>query len=198
MKRLLPQAVSIFVSTFLLFHCAQAQISRVDRTLINEATRITNDDFPNYTSTPKGARVFSVNRADSKTLAAIDRGLKNLFAIAAEYDYFKRTNYSDYTIFVASPDRTKDYTGNYSPDVAVGAAQYANSVYDKGGYVYAAGMVLAFKPCAIVVGEHAKDFERLAEVVRYEGEHLILYHNDRRLFNATADHSRGGGHPILQ
>jgi len=198
MKKLLLQTVSIFVLAFLLFQSAQAQNSRADRILIGEATRVTNDDFQNFTTTPEGARVYSVSRADSKTLAAIDTGLKNLFAIAAKNKYFRQTNYSDYTIFIARPDRTKDYLGNYSPDIAVGAAQYADSVYDKGGYIYAAGMVLAFKPCAFVIGEHTKNFERVSDVVRFEGEHLILYHNDRRLYNRTADHSKGGGHPILQ
>jgi hypothetical protein len=34
--------------------------------------------------------------------------------------------------------------------------------------------------------------------VRYEGEHLVLYHNDRRRYQRTFDHSKGGSHPILQ
>ena len=34
--------------------------------------------------------------------------------------------------------------------------------------------------------------------VRFEGEHIVLYQNDRRRYQETADHSRGGGHPILQ
>lgn len=191
------QTVSIFAFAFLLFQSAPAQ-SRVDRVLINEATRITNDDFPNSTTTPKGARVYSVNRADSKMLAAIDQGLKDLFAVAAKHKYLRQTNFSDYTIFVAKPDRLKDYQGSYSPDISIGAAQYARTVYDKGGYIYVAGMVLAFKPCAFLVAEHTKDFARVSEVVRFEGEHLILYHNDRKLYNETADHSKGGGHPILQ
>jgi hypothetical protein len=38
----------------------------------------------------------------------------------------------------------------------------------------------------------------MANVVRYEGEHLILYHNDRRRFQETSDHTRGGAHPILR
>lgn len=197
MKKNLLQAISIFVFAFLLGQNGLAQ-SRVDRILINEAVRITNDDFPNFTTTPNGARVYSVNRAGSQMLAAIDQGLRNLFAIAAKNRYGKQTDYSDYTIFIAKPDRLKDYQGKYSPDIAVGAAQYAGSVYDKGGYIYAAGMVLAYKPSAFLIGEHTKDFARVSDVVRFEGEHLILYHNDRRLYNQTADHSKGGGHPILQ
>ncbi len=57
---------------------------------------------------------------------------------------------------------------------------------------------MSFNPCAFIIAEHTKNFQRVAEVVRYEGEHLVLYHNDRKLYAKTADHSKGGGHPILQ
>jgi hypothetical protein len=71
-------------------------------------------------------------------------------------------------------------------------------VYDKGGYVYAAGMVLSMSPSAFIIAEHERDFQRISNVARYEGEHIVLFHNDRSLYNKTADHSRGGSHPILQ
>jgi hypothetical protein len=64
--------------------------------------------------------------------------------------------------------------------------------------MYAAGMVISNEPCAFVIAEHTRDLDRVSNVVRYEGEHLVLYHNDRARYAATADHSRGGGHPILQ
>lgn len=131
-------------------------------------------------------------------LKAIDDGLTQLFTIARKHKYSKRLNYSDYTIFIAKADRTKDSTKQYSPDIAVSAAQYAGSIYDQGGYIYAAGMVVAFNPCAFIIAEHTKDFQRVSNVVSYEGEHIVLYHNDRQLYNKTADHSKGGGHPILQ
>lgn len=191
------KTVSILIFAFLFFQNTPAQ-SRVERILIDEAIRVTNDDFPFASYTPGGARVFSVNQPSARMLSAIDRGLNDLFVVARKNNYRKRLNYSDYTIFIARPDRLKNIDGHYSPDIAVGAAQYAGSVYDKGGYVYAAGMVLAFNPCAFVIGEHTRNFERVSEVVRYEGEHLILHHNNQRLYNKTADHSKGGGHPILQ
>ena len=191
------QTVLLVIFAFSFFQIASAQ-SRVDRVLINEAARVTGDEFPFFTNTPRGTRVYSVNRASAKMLDSIDKGLSDLFTIAARNNYARRTNHSDYTIFIAKPDRMKDINNKYSPDIAVGAAQYAGSIYDKGGYIYAAGMVLAFNPCAFVIGEHTKNFERVSEVVRYEGEHLILYHNNRRLYNQTLDHSKGGGHPILK
>ncbi len=189
--------IPIFIAGLVFFQNIQAQ-SRVDRILINEAGRITNDKFDNFSRTDKGARVYSVNQPDSKMLQAIDDGLTELFAVARKNNYRKRSNYSDYTIFIAKSDRTKNANRQYSPDIAVSAAQYAGSVYDQGGFIYAAGMVLAYNPCAFVIAEHTKDFQRVSNVVRFEGEHLILYHNDRKLYEQTADHSKGGGHPILQ
>jgi hypothetical protein len=191
------QIVSMFVIAFVFSQNAVAQ-NRSDRALVNEAQRITGDSFPIFAQTPKGARVYATKQPNSKMLDAIDKGLSDLFALAQKYKYQKRANYSDYTIFIAKADRTQDGNKNYSPDIAIGAAQYAGSIYDQGGFVYAAGMVLAFNQCAFVFAEHTKDFQRVSDVVRYEGEHIVLYHNDRRLYNQTADHSKGGGHPILQ
>ncbi len=78
------------------------------------------------------------------------------------------------------------------------AGYYAGSVYDQGGHIYAAGMVSTYSPPTLVVAEHERDWQRMANVVRYEGEHLILYHNDRARFQQTANHARGGAHPILK
>jgi hypothetical protein len=130
-------------------------------------------------------------------LAAIDRGLTDLFAVARKNGYRRKLTYRDYTVFIGNADHTSDSSGRYSPDIAVGAAQYAGTDYDKGGYIFAAGMVISFNPMAFVIAEHTRDFARVSDVVRYEGEHMVLYHNDRRRYSQTADHSQGGGHPIL-
>lgn len=195
--KFLLRIVSVFIISFVFFQSVETQ-NRVDRTLLNEAKRITRDNFPVSVETPRGVRVYSVSQPSSKMLNAIDQGLTDLFVVARKNNYFKRLNYSDYTIFIAKADRTIDGSKQYSPDIAVQAAQYAGSVYDQGGFVYAAGMVLAHNPCAFVIAEHTKDLQRVSDVVRYEGEHLIMYHNDRSRYNKTADHSQGGGHPILQ
>ncbi len=187
----------ILTVTFLFAQNIFAQ-NRVDRALIKEAQRITKDNFPVFTSTPKGARIYAVNEPNSAMLDAIDEGLTALFKIAKKNKYKSRLNYSDYTIFIAKADRTKDINKKYSPDIAVPAGQYAGSIYDQGGFIYAAGMVLAYNPCAFVFAEHTKDLNRVSNVVRFEGEHLVLYHNDRKRYEETADHSQGGGHPILQ
>lgn len=176
---------------------AAQKTRRGDPRLVAQAERITRDEFRYETATPRGARVISVNRQPASALRAIDNGLTELFAVARRRGYDRRLDHEDYTIFIARADRTRDSAGAYSPDIAVGAAQYRGSVYDQGGYVYAAGMVLSNEPCAFIIAEHDRNWNRVADVVRYEGEHLVLYHNDRRLYAQTADHSRGGSHPIL-
>jgi hypothetical protein len=175
-----------------------AQTGGVNRRVIAQAQQYTGDTFRYSAETPRGAHVVARARPRGEWLRAIDQGLTDLFAIARKHGYRARLNYSDYVIFIARADRTRDSAGAYSPDVAYVAPGYAGSIYDQGGYIYAAGMSFSFEPCALVVAEHERDFQRMANVVRYEGEHLVLYHNDRRLFQQTADHSRGGGHPILQ
>lgn len=171
-----------------------AQNSRV----LAQAERTSGDRFTFTARTPRGAVVYSARRASSDTLRAIDKGLTELFAAARRNRYRNRLNYSDYTIYVARADRSNDADGNYSPAIAIASAQYAGTVFDKGGYMYVAGMVISNEPPAFLVPDHDRNFHLLADYVRYEGEHLVLYHNDRRRYAATADHSKGGSHPILQ
>lgn len=174
-----------------------AQNRSIPSGLIARARQVTGDNFQFATTTPRGVTVVARNQPRPEVLNAIDQGFSDLFAAAARHGYRNRLRHSDYTVFIGRADRVKNSSGQYSPDIAVGAAQYAGSVYDQGGFVYAAGMVLAYNPCAFVIAEHERDFGRIANVVRYEGEHIILYHNNRGLYEGTADHSRGGSHPIL-
>jgi hypothetical protein len=197
MKRLFSLSILVFVSMMFSDDSIKAQTS-IERLVIAEAERVSQDTFPNNKLSPKGAKVFGVKKPGKEMLKAIDQGLTDLFAVARKNGYAVKLNYSDYTIFIANPDRDKDFQGSYSPDIAVNAGQYMGSIYDKGGYIYAAGMVIATNPCAFLIGEHKKDFNRVSDVVRFEGEHLVLFHNDRKRFLATQDHSKGGGHPILQ
>jgi len=166
--------------------------------LIARAEQITGDSFPVVTTTPRGVTVFARTAPRVDLLNAIDRGFLDLFAVAERHGYHNRMRFDDYTVFIGRADRLKDRQGQYSPDIAVPAQQYAGTDYDQGGFIYAAGFVLAFNPCAFVIAEHDRDLGRVSNVVRFEGEHLILYYNDRALYERTADHSRGGGHPILQ
>lgn len=172
------------------FYSAEAQTRQV----LSKAQQITGDRFSFVGRTPRGARIYAAKRPSSGMLSAIDRGLGDLFAAARRSGYSRRLNYSDYTIYIARDDNR----GSGGPAIAVGSAQYAGTNYDKGGYIFAAGMVISNNPLAFVIAEHNGDYSRVSNVVRYEGEHLVLYHNDRRRYSQTADHSRGGGHPILK
>jgi hypothetical protein len=192
MKKII-HAAAIFTFLFAFSQLGSAQ----HRAVLNEAQRVSGDNFSFSARTPKGVNIYSVSKPSAAMLTAIDQGFTNLFAIARKYGYGKRLNYQDYSVFIAKPDRTKNAAGQYSPDIAIAAAQYAGTEYDKGGYIYAAGIVVALNPCTFLIAEHTGDLSRVSEVVRYEGEHLVLYHNDRRKYQETADHSRGGGHPIL-
>lgn len=172
--------------------------SRASRQLVSRAESISGDRFTIQATTPRGVRVISVTRPRAEMLRAIDEGFVALFAAAQRGGYRNRLSYGAYTVFIARPDRTKNASGGYSPDLAVSAGQYAGSDYDQGGYIYAAGMVLAYDPSAFIIAEHDGNLQRVRDIVRYEGEHIILYFNDRARYQQTADHSRGGGHPILQ
>ena len=189
--------VFLFIALFAAFIFADVSDIQAQGAL-GKAQRITGDRFTVSGRTPRGAAVYGVRRPSAAMLAAIDQGLTDLFAVARKNGYGRGLNYADYTVYIARADRDRDSGGRYSPDIAVGAAQYAGSEYDQGGFVYAAGMVLANSPMSFVIAEHTRDLNRVSDIVRFEGEHLVLYHNDRRRYAQTADHSRGGGHPILQ
>lgn len=192
--------LSIFavITSLSLIAIFSASGAAQNQTVRAEAERISNDRFSIATRTPRGAYVYAVSTPNSETLTAIDSGLTVLFAVARKNGYRKKLKYRDYSIYIGKADRVKDSANGYSPDIAVAAAQYAGTEYDKGGYIYAAGIVVALNPCAFLIAEHTKDFGRIADVVRYEGEHLVLFANDRQRYASTADHSKGGGHPILQ
>jgi hypothetical protein len=192
----------ILLVSALIFFAFQVSVKsqsiRSQNIVTAEAERITGDNFRYSGQTPNGVKIFAVHKPTRQMISAIDTGFRDLINIAGKHGYNRRTNYSDYTVYIAAPDRTKSAAGNYSPDIAIGAAQYKGTEYDQGGYIYAAGIVIAFNPCAFVIAEHQQNFQRVSDVVRYEGEHLVLYYNDRNLFQQTADHSKGGGHPILK
>jgi hypothetical protein len=178
----------------------KSQSVQVNEVITNEAERISGDKFLHSTTTKKGVKIKAVKKPGNRMLQAIDKGFDELFAIAKKkpHNYKNQLKHSDYTIFIANPDRSQNATGKYSADIAIGSAQYQGTKYDQGGYIYVAGMVVAFNPSAFILANHKKDFARVSDIVRYEGEHLVLFHNDKKLFNKTADHSKGGGHPIIQ
>jgi hypothetical protein len=194
MKRMI---LTVFITTVVMLAGSATGSLAQNQRMLAQAQKISGDTFTVNARTPKGANVIGVKQPSAAVLAAIDKGLTDLFAVARKNGYSRRLGYSEYTIYIANPDRTKDSAGNYSPGIAIGAAQYAGTEYDKGGYIYAAGMVIGFSPMAFLIADHSQSLNLVSDIVRFEGEHLVLYHNDRNRYSQTADHSRGGGHPIL-
>jgi hypothetical protein len=189
---------TLILSAVVLVIGASAITAAAQNSLVGQAQQITGDNFRYQSQTPQGVGVISVNQPPRAMLTAIDQGFTDLFAVARKHGYRNHLNYSDYTVFIGKADRTKDSAGNYSPDIAVPAGQYAGSGYDQGGFIYAAGMVLGYNPSAFVFAEHTGSLQRVSDVVRFEGEHIVLFFNDRQLYEQTKDHSKGGGHPILK
>lgn len=193
MKSLLK---SLFVISFLT--AVSFGQNFINPQVLARAEQLSGDKFTVSTKTPKGAQIFAVNEPRKELLDAIDKGLNDLFEVARKNRYRQKLNYQDYMIFIAKADRQTDSDGNYIPNFSIPVAQYAGTDYDKGGFMYAAGMVIANNPLAFMIAENEQKLEQVTDVVRFEGEHLILYHNDRRRYDQTADHSKGGGHPILK
>ncbi len=191
--------IAIFTAVLVFRSSITPQSTKQLDIMTREAERISGDKFSFSRKSPKGVRVYSTVKPTKEIMNAIDSGFDDLFAIARRKpnNYRKHLKHSFYTVYIANPDRLMDSKKNYSPDIAVSANQYAGSKYDKGGYIYAAGMIVSASPSSFLIANHTKDFKRVSNVVRFEGEHLVLFHNDRRRFNSTADHSKGGGHPIL-
>lgn len=169
-----------------------------ERRIVRQAEAATGDRFAFATETLGGVEVFAVAKPKAEMLRAIDNGFRELFTIARRNGYREQLRFEDYTVFIARPDRTHDRNKAYSPALKIAAQGYTGSVYDKGGYIFVAGMVLTLDPCSFILPEHTGEWARVSEIVRYEGEHLVLYHNDRARYGATVDHSRGGAHPILR
>ncbi len=190
---------ALIIGALILVAFRATASSQVPESVKESAERISGDHFTLVVSTPEGVTVYSVTPVSREMLDAIDSGLAELFEISRgpKHRFRKSLRFTDYTVFVGRADRTKAQSGEYSPDIAVGAAQYAGTKYDKGGYIYAAGMVVSARSNAFLIADHSKDFERVSRVVRYEGEHIVLYQNDRDEYLRTMDHSKGGGHPIL-
>lgn len=199
MKRI-KQFSSLLIFLFILsLASGEIYAQRVGHlTVTSYAEKESGDRFTVAVKTRKGANVYGVKMPSAAMLGAIDRGLDDLFAIARRNGYRARLNHSFYSIYIARPDRLKDSDGNHSPAFAINAGEYSGGEYDRGGFIYVAGLVFYMNPDAFLIVDFGNDLNRVSEIVRYEGEHIVLYHNDRRLYNQTADHSRGGGHPILK
>lgn len=165
--------------------------------------------------TPKGVKVFSYGKVSAETMAEIDRGMEEKFKIAKEdYGYTEGLDYSKYYVSVWPKSQKCEGAGflvEAKKVVVVGSE--GGSGYDQGesdkdprpGFL-----------SLCVAGEFRRFFDgnteaspmhyalavvddpaMTATAVGYELEHALTFQNDMGLYEATRDHSKGGGHPIL-
>lgn len=150
----------------------------------------------NAKKTPRGATVYSYENVTPANLEKVDDGLARVFDIASRvYGYKNGLNYSDYRIILFKRSKLCTTAAGF----AVNAPDYDGTEYDKDprpgfGVVCAAGLSAEFEsPLAVIV----QDDPTILLATRFEGEHLILYVNDRWKWQETLFHGNGSGHPIL-
>lgn len=159
-------------------------------------------------TTPKGAKVYSVSvDVTDEKLARIDRGIQNTLDIvtSAPYNYTEKVSHADYLVSLWEPSPLCTTAPSFAvtymqmPEDLTNPSGYDQGIYDKNptkGVVSlcVAGKFELFKnvPALAVVD----DAELTVTGAQFETEHAIALFNDPDLYNATYDHSQGGGHPI--
>jgi len=151
----------------------------------------------NQLKTPQGASVFAQRAINTELLPLVDAGIERLNQIASAAP----NNYSN----LAPPSAYKVYLFPRSPRcenpaflIETDGGSYDGSEWDKNterGKVAlcAAGMTVADDYSILVVDDAAT----MPTIVRYEGEHLALFHVDRERYEATKFHTAMSFHPIL-
>lgn len=156
------------------------------------------------TTTPSGARLFSVNPVAPPAVAAIDYALFKLFDLARARGYTEKLHHSDYKIYIVPPTQEFNSAGEYVPNFALNAPNYDGSNFDLDptpgvGRVLAAEFVLP-DMSGFVLPEYTREYEKFGEIAHYGAEHIILFYNDKYLFELTKTHGddENDGHPIIK
>lgn len=125
---------------------------------------------------------------------AIENGIKHTQRkVLAKYG--QSLTPADYIVAVVKGE--KDSEGK--PAYRLPAGEYADTEFDKGGYILVAGQVISIGQDAniVVVPEHRDNFDHLELVVGYEAEHVELAWFDGDEYERTKYHGGGAGHPII-
>lgn len=158
-------------------------------------------------NTPKGARVYSyMADVSAECRRLIDEGMQRTFDIARKYGYSEGMSHDQYLVSVWPRSNKCEQPGFLRESLKVlVVGQDAPPSYDQGPYdkdprpgfiqLCVAGEFRMFnnKLAISVVDDPAMTFN----AARYEAEHAVLWMNDPQKYSDTADHSQGGGHPIL-
>lgn len=155
-----------------------------------------NDSPAGYSAqTPKGVTVRSASAIQPDVLVIIDRQLDDLFRIAAAKGYTGFARHPNYGIRLVPRDPRCDAISFL---IIRPGTNYDGSEYDKDprpGFVSlcAAGRFTPEDGMIHVTAEGVAT----SQIVRYEGEHKLLYQVNGLLYEQTKVHGQGQGHPIL-
>lgn len=143
------------------------------------------------TTTPKG--VLVIGHPGTVTLAAIDRQLDDLFRIAEGQGYSGFTRHEGYTVEILPSDPRCQQAA-----FSVAAPEYDGTEYDtdpRPGYsvICAAGRFLP-ESRRIQATEAGI---LTTNIVRYEGEHRLLFEVDKDRYERTKFHTPENRHPLL-
>lgn len=150
--------------------------------------------------TPLGVKVNS--EKGFPLLNAIDDEFRAVQAIVAARGWV--INPAEYTVHIFASARDYNADNVYSPCFKLyisAGSWYDESDYDQekgkaGGWIYAAEWVVDLQAKRFVITQNnSATYTR--ECIHNGLDHIVLFHNDIDWYGRTADHSSGGGHPIL-
>lgn len=150
---------------------------------------------------PGGFELWIEKGADCslREQSAIAKGLERCFDKARLVGYDRPLHCRDYTVAIIADSIRSPEAQIWSYKLPAGP--YTGTEWDLGGYILAAGqMIAAGEPYGNIIAipdHHGTDLEQLQEIVMYEAEHIILAHCDGDKFEATKIHGQGQGHPLF-
>jgi hypothetical protein len=131
--------------------------------------------------------------------AAIENGLLQCFEKARAQGYDRPLSLTDYRVAIIADSVRSPEAQIWSYKLPAGP--YTGTEWDLGGYILAAGqMIAAGTPYGNIIAipdHHGTDLEQLEQIVMYEAEHIILAYCDGDKFEATKIHGQGQGHPLF-
>lgn len=162
------------------------------------------DSLVVQTITPHNVFVLSRNPLSEERQAAIDAAFDRMVTNASRIGYTNFLDPANYTIMVFPSVRDYNAEGVYCPSFQVfiePGSSYDDSQYDQepdkeGGWIYAAEQVVDLDRGIFIIAD-AEQAGYTTDSVYNGLDHIVLWHNDRPRYDATWDHSQGGGHPII-
>lgn len=147
-------------------------------------------------------KLYTNIKPDDVVLQGINDAFNERIAKAKTLGWTQHLDPNEYTLLIFPSVRDYDDQGTYSPSFQVFLdpnSPYNGSVYDHGGYIYAAERCLTdsagnLTGTFIIAANNSKEYTKTA--VSNGLDHLFAWYNDRVLYEATKDHSKGGGHPL--